>query len=158
VTSLPARSGSPVAEQVRADPMDPFDRDLITFVIRWAPYGGPPHDEVLPTFGISADGLGERVLAIVRCYWMRNLAAEDRSLLLGAAALLRSRSVITDPGIAEHQQPKQHGEVKTGPQTRMVEQDPERGNLASSTHWPVITEEHVPTARVGAALPRSKAG
>jgi hypothetical protein len=158
VPSPPARSGSPVAEQVRADPMDPFDRDLITFVIRWAPYGGPPRDEVLPAFGISANRLEERVLAIVRCYWMRNLAAEDRSLLLDAAALLRSRCVIRGPGVPEYQQSMQHGEVNSGPQTRTVEQDQSRGTLTASTHSPVFTEEHVTTSRVGAALPRSKAG
>jgi hypothetical protein len=156
VPSPPARSGSPVAEQVRADPMDPYDRDLITFIIRWAPYGGPPRDEVLPAFGISADHLEERVLAIVRCYWMRNLAAEDRSLVLDAAALLRSRCVIRGP--AKDQQPTQHGKVNSGPQIRTVEQDQSRARVTSSTHSPVSIEEHVPTARVSAALPRSKAG
>jgi hypothetical protein len=158
VTSLPARPGSPVAEQVPTDPMDPFDRDLITFVIRWAPYGGPPREEVLPAFGISADRLEERALAIVRCYWMRHLAVEDRSLLVDVAALLRSRSVILRPGAPAYQQPLQYGKVNTGPQTRTAEQDPCPGSLTCSTHRPARTEEHVPTARVGAALPRSKAG
>jgi hypothetical protein len=42
-----------------------FDRDLVDFVRSWAPYGGPPADEVMVEFGMTVDQLAERVQLIV---------------------------------------------------------------------------------------------
>jgi hypothetical protein len=39
--------------------MDRFDRDILDFVRSWAPYGGPPADEVLAEFGMTRDQLFE---------------------------------------------------------------------------------------------------
>ncbi len=40
--------------------MDPFDRQIVQYVIRWAPFGGPPDDEVFPCFGLTPAQLGQR--------------------------------------------------------------------------------------------------
>ncbi|ORV88703.1 hypothetical protein AWC12_12480 [Mycolicibacterium iranicum] len=39
---------------------DRFTHDIVTFMRSWAPYGGPPADEVLPEFGLTRDQLIER--------------------------------------------------------------------------------------------------
>jgi hypothetical protein len=45
--------------------MDRFDRDILDFVRSWAPYGGPPADEVLAEFGMTRDQLFDRVHLII---------------------------------------------------------------------------------------------
>jgi hypothetical protein len=45
--------------------MDRFDRQILDFMRSWAPYGGPPADEVLAEFGMTRDALFERVNLIV---------------------------------------------------------------------------------------------
>jgi hypothetical protein len=40
--------------------MDRFDREILKFVHSWAPYGGPPADEVLPEFGMTREQLVDR--------------------------------------------------------------------------------------------------
>ena len=40
--------------------MDRFDRQLLEFVRNWAPYGGPPADEVLEEFGLTREELVDR--------------------------------------------------------------------------------------------------
>jgi hypothetical protein len=45
--------------------MDRFDRQILDFVRSWAPYGGPPADELLAEFGMTRDQLSERVRVIV---------------------------------------------------------------------------------------------
>ena len=45
--------------------MDRFDREILDYVRSWAPYGGPPVDEVLTEFGMTRDQLYDRVHAIV---------------------------------------------------------------------------------------------
>jgi hypothetical protein len=39
---------------------DRFAHDIVTFMRSWAPYGGPPADEVLPEFGLTLDQLVQR--------------------------------------------------------------------------------------------------
>ncbi len=39
---------------------DRFAHDIVTFMRSWAPYGGPPADEVLPEFGLTRDQLVAR--------------------------------------------------------------------------------------------------
>ena len=36
---------------------DRFAHDIVTYMRSWAPYGGPPDDEVLPEFGMTRDQL-----------------------------------------------------------------------------------------------------
>lgn len=44
---------------------DRFEHDIVTFMRSWAPYGGPPPDEVLPQFGLTRDQLIQRYREIV---------------------------------------------------------------------------------------------
>jgi len=44
---------------------DRFAHDIVTFMHTWAPYGGPPADEVLPEFGLTRDQLVQRYQQIL---------------------------------------------------------------------------------------------
>ncbi|WP_197374006.1 hypothetical protein [Mycolicibacterium baixiangningiae] len=44
---------------------DRFAHDIVTFMRNWAPYGGPPADEVLPEFGMTRDQLVQRYQLIL---------------------------------------------------------------------------------------------
>lgn len=44
---------------------DRFEHDIVTFMRSWAPYGGPPADEVLPEFGLTREQLVQRYRQIV---------------------------------------------------------------------------------------------
>jgi hypothetical protein len=68
-----------------------FDRDLMDFVRSWAPYGGPPADEVMVEFGMTPDQLAERVQLIV---------ATERARRFGRERATRGRrQVPASPGI-----------------------------------------------------------
>jgi hypothetical protein len=71
--------------------IDSFDRELVAYVVSWAPFGGPPVEEILPRFGLSSDSLDQRIHQIVTDNRERNLVMEDRVLLLRARALVNSR-------------------------------------------------------------------
>jgi hypothetical protein len=45
--------------------MDRFDREILDFVRSWAPYGGPPDDQVLEEFGLTRDQLIDRAHLIL---------------------------------------------------------------------------------------------
>jgi hypothetical protein len=45
--------------------MDRFDRQILDFMRSWAPYGGPPADEVLAEFGMTRDELIDRAHLIL---------------------------------------------------------------------------------------------
>ncbi len=47
------------------DIADRFAHDIVTFMRSWAPYGGPPADEVLPEFGLTRDQLVQRYQQIL---------------------------------------------------------------------------------------------
>lgn len=44
--------------------IDEFERELLVYVVAWAPYGGPPREEILPRFGILDGDLWVRVREI----------------------------------------------------------------------------------------------
>lgn len=46
-------------------PADRFEHDIVTFMRSWAPYGGPPADEVLPEFGMTREQLVRRYQQIL---------------------------------------------------------------------------------------------
>lgn len=50
---------------------DRFAHDIVTFMRNWAPYGGPPDDEVLPEFGLSREQLVHRYRHIVAAEALR---------------------------------------------------------------------------------------
>lgn len=45
--------------------VDRFDWEIVTYVVKWAPYGGPREDDVMPTFGMTCQELGKRFNVIV---------------------------------------------------------------------------------------------
>jgi hypothetical protein len=45
--------------------MDRFDREILDFVRSWAPYGGPPDDQVMAEFGMTRDQLFDRLRLII---------------------------------------------------------------------------------------------
>lgn len=67
--------------------MNQFDREILQFVLAWAAYGGPPEDEVLPRFGMSAERLNERVSEILSQTRVPDVSSDDRTLLTSVAAL-----------------------------------------------------------------------
>ncbi|GAB7067157.1 hypothetical protein H7J06_12675 [Mycobacterium hodleri] len=44
---------------------DRFAHDIVTFMRNWAPYGGPPADEVLAEFGLTREQLVTRYQEIM---------------------------------------------------------------------------------------------
>jgi hypothetical protein len=68
--------------------IDAFDLEIVEFVWRWAPYGGPPEDECLPRFGMPADRLRARFREILRTGCREHLGDDDRMLVERAAASL----------------------------------------------------------------------
>ncbi|MGV9796564.1 hypothetical protein ACWDTP_00735 [Mycobacterium sp. NPDC003449] len=44
---------------------DRFSHDIVTFMRSWAPYGGPPAEEVLSEFGLTRDQLLQRYQQIL---------------------------------------------------------------------------------------------
>lgn len=59
---------------------------MVDFVLRWAPYGGPPEDEILPRFGILSYELPERIREIVNREVGRNIPVDLRMRLVRALA------------------------------------------------------------------------
>lgn len=50
---------------------DRYEHDIVTFMRSWAPYGGPPADEVLPEFGLTREQLVARYHQILDAEAMR---------------------------------------------------------------------------------------
>jgi len=68
---------------------DRYEHDIVTFMRSWAPYGGPPADEVLPEFGLTRDQLVTRYKEIM------DAAAERRDQELRQPWLRVRRSPAT---------------------------------------------------------------
>ena len=64
---------------------DRFAHDIVTFMRNWAPYGGPPADEVLPEFGLTRDQLVQRYQQI--------LSAEAARRMRGYAGVRHARRI-----------------------------------------------------------------
>lgn len=45
--------------------IDPVDRAVLTFTVRWLPYGGAPADEVFVEFGLTGAEYEQRVCDLV---------------------------------------------------------------------------------------------
>ena len=54
---------------------DRFAHDIVTFMRNWAPYGGPPADEVLPEFGLTREQLVTRYQEIMTAAAARRASA-----------------------------------------------------------------------------------
>src|SRR5690242_18544761 len=88
--------------------LDRFDRDLLSFMVSWAPYGGPPDNECFVEFGMSADRVRERCVHVVSTARAADCADEERELLLRTCRLLlgqrgqrdsRSMPMLTNPNV-----------------------------------------------------------
>jgi Protein of unknown function (DUF3263) len=57
----------------RRDPpaIDPDDRHLLVFAIRWMPYGGGPADEIFIQFGMTPQRFYERLQEVIERHWSR---------------------------------------------------------------------------------------
>ena len=104
----PRGSGSVSKGGSRKRQLDRFDRDLLTFVLSWAPYGGPPDSECFVEFGMSTDRVRERCMEVV-CT-ARPIEYDDaectmilrcRRLLLSSPSQRDSRSIasLTKPKV-----------------------------------------------------------
>lgn len=63
--------------------MDWYDRQIMQYVLRWIPFGGPPDDEMLPRFGLTPGQFRNRFREIVSTLTrnQRTLDEADRELL-----------------------------------------------------------------------------
>ena len=72
-------------------PADRFEHDIVTFMRSWAPYGGPPADEVLPEFGMTREQLVLRYQQILAARAaQRERAQRERALRRPAGRLGQS--------------------------------------------------------------------
>lgn len=78
--------------------MDAFDRQVVQFVVWWAPFGGPPPEETLPRFGLTPPLLARRFNQIVTNLAEANakLDHDDAELLATAHQLLALSRVVQD--------------------------------------------------------------
>jgi hypothetical protein len=65
--------------------LERFDRDLLTFVLSWAPYGGPPEDECLIQFGMSANRVRQRCHELICTASPHDYGPPEFQLLLRAS-------------------------------------------------------------------------
>lgn len=66
--------------------LHPYDRAIIEFFMQWAPYGGPPDEDLFPRFGLTSDQLVARIDSIVGAHHAGHLLALTDRELIGAAS------------------------------------------------------------------------
>lgn len=74
-----------------------FDRDLLTFWLSWAPYGGPPADECFVEFGMAIERVRECCMQVVCTARAADYGDTERSLLLRASRQLLGRPTRLTP-------------------------------------------------------------
>jgi hypothetical protein len=82
--------------------MDRFDRQILDFVRSWAPYGGPPADEVLEEFGLTREELVDRFHLILATEAARYEREERRPWL-------RVQATATAPGTTRRRNARTRG-------------------------------------------------
>lgn len=81
--------------------VDRFDWEIVTFVVKWAPYGGPREDDVIPTFGMTCQELQKRFTAIVNAMIgseTLRVTRRQHELLKRAVALLETDATAEPRG------------------------------------------------------------
>jgi hypothetical protein len=68
--------------------LDRFDRDLLAFILSWAPYGGPPENECFVEFGMTADRVREHCMEVVCGVRSVEYGDPDCSLIFRCSRLL----------------------------------------------------------------------
>jgi WhiB family transcriptional regulator, redox-sensing transcriptional regulator len=106
MTSIRASAGS--RDRTR---LDPFETEILTYLVGWLQYDHPPEDEVLPRFGMSSDGMYERALNIVQCHAKSVLLADDQVLVAKVVELLKRRGhhIATKPSVLHADTAQKHG-------------------------------------------------
>jgi hypothetical protein len=89
----PRCRGTLTASRSRKRQLDLFDRDLLAFLLSWAPYGGPPDSECFVEFGMSAARLRERCVQVVSTTRSIDCNDEERELLLRTCRLLLAHQI-----------------------------------------------------------------
>ena len=84
----PRGGGTLTGDGSRKRQLDRFDRDLLVFILSWAPYGGPPDNECFVEFGMSAERVRERCVQVVSTTRAVDCGDEERELLLRTCKLL----------------------------------------------------------------------
>jgi hypothetical protein len=82
--------------------MDRFDREILDFMRSWAPYGGPPADEVMGEFGMTRDELIDRMHLIVATEAARRDREQRRTWL-------RVRATEPSPGAKRRRNARTEG-------------------------------------------------
>ena len=72
--------------------IDRFDREILQYLLAWAPYGRPPSEDCLPRFGIPAHRFEERVREIIADYLVCALDVRDRQLIAGVCKVIERSS------------------------------------------------------------------
>lgn len=54
-----------------------FERAMIEMLLIWAPYGGPPEEDCLPTFGMTLGQVRNRVIGLIEMAPQLRLKGED---------------------------------------------------------------------------------
>ncbi len=73
--------------------MDSFDRQIVQFIVRWAPFGGPPDEDVLPGFGLTPPQLRQRFAKIISAMTLPGVRLSDDD----AALLTAARRAVSLP-------------------------------------------------------------
>lgn len=73
----------------RADQLDQFDREIVRYVLLWAPHGAGRDEDIYPLFGMTVEQLVDRFHRIIAASapGMSRLAKSDRELLDNARRL-----------------------------------------------------------------------
>lgn len=92
----------PTRESARfLDRLDSFDRQIVRFMIAWAPYAGPPDEECIPEFGLSAADLRERCVEIFTRGSSHRFVERDDHLIAHA---MRTLDIWSSPVTASQPQ------------------------------------------------------
>lgn len=75
-------------EHVATARIDPFDRDILDAVLAWGPFGGPPDEECLPRFGLTACQLERRVKSLIERGRHARYSPTDGAKLIAAARII----------------------------------------------------------------------
>lgn len=78
--------------------MDPFERDLVTRVISWSPYGGLPEDIALTEFGMTRSQVENRIRSLeAKLHGCFSLDVDDRIRVRRAAMTIAAEAWTGGP-------------------------------------------------------------
>lgn len=98
--TVPAAAVEPEEAKRPTPALDPFEREILVFVLNWSRCGGAPAEEVIPRFGIPPDQFDGRLNQILGAGVRRVLNDDDRTLLARTIAVLRTRPPLRMRGSA----------------------------------------------------------